>query len=164
MRSRPPLAKMVYRSEFDAALVDAAAEAGASVREKEPLRGIESTEDCVVLRVGSGEQLRARSVVGADGSASRVARFVGVECDQVDLALEVEVPVGLQLSREWEGRALLEWGPFPGSFGWVFPKGEMSTVGVVGSRGRPDETRAYMQTSWRGAALPAATRCATPGT
>ncbi|NHD19305.1 MULTISPECIES: geranylgeranyl reductase family protein [unclassified Actinopolyspora] len=145
MPSRPPLAKMVFRSEFDAALVERAAQAGVAVRDKCLVKGVESGADRVSLRLGNGEVMHARTVVGADGSASRVARFVGVRCRQVDLALEIEVPVDSPTSRRWAGRALLEWGPFPGAFGWVFPKGDISTVGVVGSRGRPDETRRYMR-------------------
>lgn len=143
--SRPPLAKMVFRSEFDAALVERAVQAGARVRDECAVKGVEADESLVSLRIGEGESLRARAVVGADGSASRIAKFVGVRCRQVDLALEIEVPVDDSTSRRWQGRALLEWGPFPGSFGWVFPKGDSSTVGVVGSRGRPDETRRYMR-------------------
>ncbi|SDQ17196.1 geranylgeranyl reductase family protein [Actinopolyspora saharensis] len=145
MPSRPPLAKMVFRSEFDAALVERAGRSGVTVRDKCLVKGVEGGADGVSLRLGNGEVLHARTVVGADGSASRVARFVGVRCRQVDLALEIEVPVDTPTSRRWAGRALLEWGPFPGSFGWVFPKGDISTVGVVGSRGRPDETREYMR-------------------
>lgn len=44
----------------------------------------------VTVRTNHGDALRARVVVGADGSAGRVARYVGVLCAQVDLALEVE--------------------------------------------------------------------------
>lgn len=145
MPSRPPPAKMVFRSEFDAALVEAAANAGATVRDATAVKGVEPAAGEVSLRVGGREVVRARTVVGADGSASRVARAVGVRCRQVDLALEVEVPVDSRTSADWAGRALLEWGPFPGSFGWVFPKGDISTVGVVGSRGLGDRTRSYMQ-------------------
>lgn len=145
MPSRPPLAKMVFRSEFDAALVERAVQAGAQVRDRCAVKGVEADERQVSLRIGGGELLSARTVVGADGSASRIAKFVGVRCRQVDLALEIEVPVDSSTSSRWQGRALLEWGPFPGSFGWVFPKGDISTVGVVGSRGRPDETRRYMR-------------------
>ena len=37
----------------------------------------------------------------------------------------------------WHGRLLLDWGPIPGSYGWVFPKGDSLTVGVIAERGRP---------------------------
>ncbi|WP_461143856.1 geranylgeranyl reductase family protein [Salinifilum aidingensis] len=143
--SRPPWAKMVFRDEFDAALVEEAARAGVSVRDGTAVKGVELGGGEVRLRLSGGDQVRAGAVVGADGSASRIAKFVGVQCRQVDLALEAEVPVDGATEKAWSGRALLEWGPLPGSFGWVFPKGDICTVGVVGSRGSPDATRGYMR-------------------
>ena len=38
---------------------------------------------------------------------------------------------------------LLDWGPVPGSYGWVFPKGDMLTVGVIGARTEAVSLRAY---------------------
>jgi flavin-dependent dehydrogenase len=40
---------------------------------------------------------------------------------------------------------LLEWGPLPGSFGWVFPKGDVCTAGVVAAKGQGDATKAYLR-------------------
>lgn len=39
----------------------------------------------------------------------------------------------------------MEWGPLPGSFGWVFPKGDVCTAGVVAAKGRGEATRAYLR-------------------
>ncbi|WP_302184893.1 hypothetical protein [Streptomyces sp. AC495_CC817] len=36
----------------------------------------------------------------------------------------------------------MEWGPLSGSFGWVFPKGDVCTAGVVAARGKPTALRA----------------------
>ena len=38
---------------------------------------------------------------------------------------------------------LLDWGPVPGSYGWVFPKGDTLTVGVIGDRAQGEPLRAY---------------------
>ena len=38
----------------------------------------------------------------------------------------------------------LDWGPLPGSYGWVFPKGDRLTVGVITAKGDPGPTRAYL--------------------
>src|SRR6185437_12413582 len=46
---------------------------------------------------------------------------------------------------EWRGRMLLDWGPIPGSYGWVFPKGDRLTVGVIASRGQGERTRCYLR-------------------
>ncbi|MEV6715362.1 geranylgeranyl reductase family protein [Lentzea sp. NPDC051208] len=137
--------KMVFRDELDAALTEAAARAGAVVRDQTPVSALEDENGEVVVRTGGGERIRARAVVGADGSAGRVGRHVGVRCEQVDLALEVEVPVGPGDAARWRGRMLMEWGPLPGSFGWVFPKGDICTAGVVATRGRGEATKAYLR-------------------
>lgn len=136
---------MVYRSELDAALTEAAAASGAEVRDSTTLTTLEQPGATVTVRTNRGDTLHARAVVGADGSASRVSRYVGVQCAQVDLALEVEVPVDDRTADRWRGRALMEWGPLPGSFGWVFPKGDVCTAGVVAARGNPAALRAYKE-------------------
>ncbi|GAA0965313.1 geranylgeranyl reductase family protein [Actinocorallia libanotica] len=144
-RSRKgPLCKMVFRDELDAALTEAAADAGAMVRDGTALKVVREEDGLVSAWTDTGELVRARSLVGADGSASRVARYVGVSCEQVDLALEIEAPVVPEVASEWRGRMLIDWGPLPGSFGWVFPKGDICTAGVVAARGQGAATRAYM--------------------
>ena len=40
---------------------------------------------------------------------------------------------------------MLDWGPMPGSYGWVFPKGDLLTVGVIAARGQGDGTRRYLR-------------------
>ncbi|MFB7090392.1 geranylgeranyl reductase family protein [Streptomyces sp. NPDC056296] len=143
LTSASPTIAMVYRSELDAALTEAAAAAGAKVRDSTALTSLEQQGETVTVKTNRGDTLRARAVVGADGSAGRVARYVGVRCAQVDLALEVEVPVDQRTADRWRGRLLMEWGPLPGSFGWVFPKGDVCTAGVVAARGNPAALRAY---------------------
>jgi geranylgeranyl reductase family protein len=143
--SGPTRVKMVFRDEFDAALTRAAAEAGATVRDRTPVLAVEDENDTVTVRTGTGDLLRARALVGADGSASRVGRHIGVRCEQVDLALEVEVPADRATASRWRGRMLMEWGPLPGSFGWVFPKGDICTAGVVAAKGEGAATKAYLR-------------------
>src|SRR6202034_569589 len=45
----------------------------------------------------------------------------------------------------WRGRVLLDWGPIPGSYAWIFPKDDRLTVGVIAARGTGDGTRRYLQ-------------------
>jgi geranylgeranyl reductase family protein len=154
-RSWPtPLLTMVQRDEFDAALCAAARAAGATVREHTAVRSIDQEADLVRLRVavgagasGGGDEIRARVVIGADGSAGITARYVGAEYDQVDLGLEVDVPT--PVSSPWTGRLLIDWGPLPGSYGWVFPKGDLLTVGVIAGRGDGERTRSYLRSLLR---------------
>ncbi len=128
---------MTLRDGFDAALLDAAAGAGAEVRTGAAVSSVTSGGH---VRLRSGEQLTAGVVVGADGSAGRCAAVVGVSCGQVDLGLEGEFTAP---DRSWNGRGLLDWGPVPGSYGWLFPKGDRWTVGVIGGRAHAPQLRRY---------------------
>jgi flavin-dependent dehydrogenase len=69
---------------------------------------------------------------------------VGVRLDQVDLGLEVELAWPDPTAGDWAGRVLIDWGPLPGSYGWVFPKGDALTVGVIAARGEGAATREYL--------------------
>jgi geranylgeranyl reductase family protein len=139
------LLRMVQRAEFDTALRDAAIKAGAVVRERLTVRAVISDDDRATVRLADGSEIAARTVVGADGSAGVTGAFVGVRCDQVDLGLEVELPVSGALARRWSGRVLLDWGPIPGSYAWVFPKGDSLSVGVIAARGLGAQTKAYLR-------------------
>ncbi|MEV0720150.1 geranylgeranyl reductase family protein [Asanoa sp. NPDC050611] len=140
-----PVLAMVRRAEFDDRLRAAATRAGAEVRQGVGVRGIEQDPDGVRLRLADGDEVRAATVVGADGSSGVTARHVGVEYSQVDLGLEVELPIPATLRPQWRGKVLLDWGPIPGSYAWVFPKDDVLTVGVIAARGSGDRTRAYLK-------------------
>ena len=142
-RHRNPIVTMVVRDEFDAGLAEAAAAVGAVFRPGVLVRSVAEEDGHVMLRTSTGP-IEARAVVGADGSAGRIGQYVGVRCDQVDLGLEHEIDAG-GAAEHWRGRLHLDWGPLPGSYGWVFPKGDSLTVGVIAQRGRPDATRAYLR-------------------
>ncbi|MEV0728422.1 geranylgeranyl reductase family protein [Polymorphospora sp. NPDC050346] len=139
------LVQMVRREEFDDRLRAAAEAAGAQVRQRVTVRALEQETDRVRVRLADGSEVTAGVVVGADGSSGITARHVGVEYGQVDLGLEVELPVPRDVRGRWCGRLLIDWGPIPGSYAWVFPKGDRLTVGVIAARGQGDETRAYLR-------------------
>jgi geranylgeranyl reductase family protein len=131
---------MVDRSEFDGAMRNAVESAGAVIREKALVRSV--GESSVLL--ADGTSISARTVIGADGSAGVSARFVGVRHRQTDLGLEYELPATGALADRWRNRVHLDWGAIPGSYGWLFPKGDFLTVGVIAERGDPAGTRAYL--------------------
>ncbi|GAA2673437.1 geranylgeranyl reductase family protein [Streptomyces lunalinharesii] len=150
-RSRHMLFGLINRPEFDAALVESATDAGAQVRTGVTVTRVEQhganvpDRRTVAVVLADGEVVLARAVVGADGSASRIGAHVGVKVDQVDLGLEVEIPVPETVAEDWAGRVLLDWGPMPGSYGWVFPKGDTLTVGVISARGEGAATKRYLE-------------------
>jgi geranylgeranyl reductase family protein len=139
-----PIIQLVNRDEFDAALTGAARTAGATVCEKTVVTQLAQEQDAVCVSTREHGPIRARVVVGADGSAGRCAGYVGVQYDQVDLGLELEIPTPPDQRASWEGRALLDWGPIPGSYAWVFPKGDLLSVGVIAARGTSAQARDYL--------------------
>jgi geranylgeranyl reductase family protein len=141
-----PFLGMVDRERFDAALVDVAVAAGATFRDGVAVREIRERTGDVELETDDGI-LRARVVIGADGSASRIARYVGVRYRVTDLGLEDEVPMGDDTS--WRSTMLIDWGPTPGSYAWLFPKADVAAIGVIQRMGAPDATRAYLA-EWKG--------------
>lgn len=149
-RSKHMLFGLINRPEFDAGLVAEAEKAGAVLRTGTAVSRVEqhgaSVPDrrTVAVVLADGETVLARAVVGADGSASRIGAHVGVEMDQVDLGLEAEIPVPATVAEDWKGRVLIDWGPLPGSYGWVFPKGDTLTVGVISAKGEGAATKRYL--------------------
>jgi geranylgeranyl reductase family protein len=140
-----PLLAMVVRDEFDAALLGRAQESGAVVRQRVQVRAIDQTGGHATARLADGTTATATVIIGADGSSGVTARHVGAQFAQVDLGLELEIAVPEPVSRRWVGRLLLDWGEIPGSYGWVFPKGDRLTVGVIAARGRGDATKQYLR-------------------
>ena len=140
-----PLLAMVVREEFDAALLKRAEENGAHVRQRVQVRAVEQADGRATARLGDGTEVTAQVIIGADGSSGVTARHVGATFDQVDLGLELEIAVPDQVASEWQGRVLLDWGKIPASYGWVFPKGDRLTVGVIASRGQGEATKAYLR-------------------
>ncbi|KAA6223137.1 geranylgeranyl reductase family protein [Streptomyces albofaciens JCM 4342] len=149
-RSKHMLFGLINRPEFDAQLVKTAQDAGAELRTGVTVSRVEQhgpevpDRRTVAVVLGDGEVVLARAVVGADGSAGRIGAHVGVKMDQVDLGLEAEIPVPPTVAEDWSGRVLVDWGPIPGSYGWVFPKGDTLTVGVISARGEGAATKRYL--------------------
>jgi geranylgeranyl reductase family protein len=140
-----PLLAMVVRDEFDAALLGRAQESGATVRQRAQVRAVDQADGRATARLADGTAVTATVIIGADGSSGVTARHVGAEFAQVDLGLELEIAVPEPVGRRWSGRLLLDWGEIPGSYGWVFPKGDRLTVGVIAARGQGDATKGYLR-------------------
>lgn len=144
-RHHGPLLTMVRREVFDDRLRQAAVAAGAELRQRSAVRALSQDPDQVRVRLADGTEVSARVAIGADGSSGVTARHVGVEYRQVDLGLELELPIPEPVQRQWRGRLLIDWGPIPGSYAWVFPKGDTLTVGVIAARGQGEATRDYLR-------------------
>ncbi len=142
-RSGRPVFRLVMRADFDAALVARAVAAGAELRTGVAVRSLADDGGSVRVTLATGEVVRAGTVVGADGTGGRSGGYVGVRLAQVDVGLEGEFATPPERAAYWRGRAHIDWGPVPGSYAWVFPKGSLLTVGVIGPREEGDAMRAY---------------------
>jgi geranylgeranyl reductase family protein len=149
-----PFLGMVQREDFDQLLVNEAAAAGAVFRDGAAVRGLTEDDEGVTVRL-EGEELRARVVVGADGSNGRMSGYVGVEFAGSDLGLEVELAAS---GHDWASTALFDWGTDRGAYAWLFPKRDTLTIGVIQRTGLPDATRAYLELWLRQLGLAGATR------
>jgi geranylgeranyl reductase family protein len=118
---------MVERPRFDLALAEAAAAAGATIRDREPVRGVVEAGDGVTLRTDRGE-VRFDALIGADGEPSRIARCLGLggAARRRALAIEVDLPFAERLPVD---KAILDY-RVPGGFAWYFPKGDHANLGI----------------------------------
>jgi menaquinone-9 beta-reductase len=107
----------IPRLRLDAALVDAAVDAGATMIQDRVV-GLDGSR----VSLAGGDHLIADVIVGADGAMSRIAEAAGLVDDRRALwgfALRsyVDAPVELPYIVLWEPR---RWQLFPG-YGWAFP-------------------------------------------
>lgn len=140
-RSAEPLAYMVMRDRFDELLLSWAGEAGAVVREGEAVREVEPGPTGVRVSTERGTY-EAPLLLGADGASGRVARATGLGSGLAKSAaweLEVEAPEAAL--RRWQGLANVDVGYRPWGYGWVFPKAERLSIGLVTAPGRGHRIR-----------------------
>jgi geranylgeranyl reductase family protein len=140
-----PILTMVRRDDFDYAWYQAVVALGATVWQNALVRAITQDDRAATVTLSDGSAITARVVIGADGSAGITSRHVGVTFQQQDLGLEVELAATERDRADWRGRVLLDWGPYPGSYGWVFPKDDELTVGVIMAKGHGAETKRYLR-------------------
>lgn len=137
---------MVDRGPFDAALRQRAAECGAELRTATftglAARGTDGLRTIRLREDGRKTEARARAVIGADGARSAVGRAAavpGIARERLIFAYHeiVRSPAGA----DWDGarcdihyRGDLS----PDFYGWVFPHGETTSVGLgTGLKGFP---------------------------
>jgi geranylgeranyl reductase family protein len=131
LRSDRSLIHFVTRRRFDAYLVERAL-AGGNVAffEGVAARHVELVSDGARV-VSDWGDFGARYVLGADGANGCVARALDLLRDRVLLpAVECQVAVDAITLDTWRDRVALDFGTLPGSYGWVFPKGDHLNIGV----------------------------------
>jgi geranylgeranyl reductase family protein len=126
--------RVIPRLTLDAWIVEAAARAGSRVLERHKLTRLTAAGDRVTLEVegpnGLSRRLRARLVVGADGSGSLVARILGGPHPRADWIVAVRAYYEGVAGREDRADLYFTGESFPG-YAWVFPTGaQRANIGV----------------------------------
>lgn len=129
--SDEPLVYMVTRERFDSELARKAREAGTEIHEGERVTGIRLSDGGCEVATDVGEY-RARYVVGADGANGVTADRVGAQVGRYPaVAIESEIVVPDDLHESMGGFVRVDLGAIPNGYGWVFPKRDHLSVGVV---------------------------------
>jgi geranylgeranyl reductase family protein len=128
-----PLTYMTQRRRLDAFLVERAQEAGATFRDGEGVTGVDRNPDGTFTVHTRDTSIHTRVVIGADGANGIVGTRLGYEAAATAaVALEGNYPYPDGVPERWRRRVTLHFGPYPGGYGWVFPKGDHVNVGVGG--------------------------------
>jgi geranylgeranyl reductase family protein len=140
-----PLAYMTMRSRLDAHLIRQAQEAGCDLLENEPANEFETLENSVLVRTPLGEY-EGRTVIGADGAPSRVAKTLFPK-NAIPLGVALESEATASGGGPWSDDGLLiDVGIIRGGYAWIFPKSEHLSSGVATfHRGRQDLRLLYGQ-------------------
>jgi menaquinone-9 beta-reductase len=130
----PPDGRVIPRAVLDAWIVDAARRAGARLLGEHTVSGYDVATDGVVVvtrRGGAERRLRARLVIGADGSASAVARALhGAAHPRRDMLVAVRAYYDRVAGPSNQCDLYFGSDSFPG-YCWLFPTGNGSAnVGV----------------------------------
>lgn len=114
--------QMIDRRAFDAALVDAAVEAGAECRFGVKVDAIRPDGSVTA----GGETYRPRLIVGADGPRSVVGTAVG----SVNTGLVETRQIRVGLNQSHQATDIFLSADIAGGYGWLFPRGDHANLGL----------------------------------
>ena len=143
--SQAPLIYCTMRSELDAFLLEKAIQAGARIQMNQHVVGISETSGGIVVST-KGTEFRSKLLIGADGASSIVARSYGLmEHIVPGLAWESEIKTDPEFLSLFSNTVFLDWGTFPGGYGWAFPKKDHFSIGVGGPASLAKMMMSYYQ-------------------
>ncbi len=163
--SRPdPIIRMVMRDRLDALLVREAVRAGAAVFDDTRVKGVRAVGGPGRLRVKTSRgSFDGRFLAGADGATGPCGRWLGLRVRSrrmVAIEGEIRPPDGFSAPGGDPLTARFDFGVVDRGYGWIFPKAEHLSVGVLttGPSGRGLRQAFYEYLERRGLMTPE-TRC-----
>lgn len=150
-----PIITMVMRDKLDALLVEEACRAGAVFRDGTTFENVSGSTDGLTVKTNR-RVYKTEVIVGADGVGSRVAGASGLQVNSGQmLALEAELyPSNRQLISALKGSAHFDFNALPSGYGWVFPKNDHLSVGVMTCRSKLKGMKRYLQSYLQSKGLP----------
>lgn len=138
-----PLMYCTTRGKLDHYLAEKAREAGASIIWGQQVRSVHQTAEKVEVST-QDRTYRSRLLIGAEGASGIVARSAGLR-DHIlpGLAWEAEIGASPETLTRYAETVFLDWGTFPGGYGWVFPKSDHFSIGVGGPASLADPMVPY---------------------
>ena len=130
---------ILNRATFDQSLILDAVDQGAHVLSG--TRAVAHSGEGVLVRRGRTElRIRAQVIVGADGPASTVGRWMGRRNRTFVIGVQYEVPLREPMTHTevYFDRA------YPLGYAWLFPKGDVANAGVGIARPSAPEARAAL--------------------
>lgn len=120
----------VMRDKFDALLAERAVQAGAELRDAQPVSKVVFDDERVSVTTRTGTE-RGKLVIGADGVNGIVRRSAAFPVHRrMGVALEAEMDAPNTALEEWRGALHLDFGAIPWGYAWIFPKAEHLSVGI----------------------------------
>ena len=143
---------VVARADFDSFLLQAAKDAGCAVFEE--ARAIEVEPDQGAVTLASGNVIRGAIVIGADGANSIVRRTFWPARKgwkkKMGFGLVADAPLEQVQSPEMRAACArfphIFFGLIPWGYGWIFPKGDVVSVGLGTLLKRRDGIRNALRT------------------
>jgi geranylgeranyl reductase family protein len=139
-----PVITMVMRSRLDHFLAVKAVRAGATLEDGVSFKAFHPSGEGLSIHTSQGI-FKGRLLVGADGVNSRVARALGLKVRRhVMNAVEGEIyHPDSNLPRIYQNTAHFDFGLIPEGYGWIFPKRDHLSVGVLSVSRRVKHLKPY---------------------
>ncbi len=142
-----PVLGMVMRDRFDAFLIQKAEDSGTAILDDASFISLSEKNGYSIVQTSKGSH-KTRIIVGADGVNSRVSRVLGL-LNQFDRMFAIEaaiVPGDHGIMDRYRQSAVFDLGIIPRGYGWVFPKKDHLSVGVLTSAKSRRRLRHYLNT------------------